>query len=143
MARRRSPEVAPDPAVLWCPEWLRCGPCHETWNPEGRDPAEDWVHFSVRTSHRFRSAKYAYLDAHGLDPRSRDPRIPAALRQGSAPWSYWSAVERGTAADRLARLGLPIDWQPSPAPRAVLQLPTYAHDDSDPDVVRLLTGESR
>lgn len=140
MARRRSPEVVADPTELWCPEWLRAGPCHEVWNPEGRDPAEDWVHYSVRTSHRFRSAKYAYLDAHDLDPRSRDPRIPAALREGSSPWSYWSAVERGTAADRLVRLGLPADWRPSPAPRVVLSLPTYAYDDPDPEVARLMKG---
>lgn len=143
MARRRSPEVEPDPTELWCPDWLRAGPCHEVWTSEGPRPDDDWPMYSVRCSHRFRSAKYVWFDALGIDFRSRDPRIPPALREGSAPWSYWSAVERGTLADRLARLGLPIDWRPSPAPKAVLQLPTYAHGDPDPDVVRLLKGESR
>lgn len=143
MARRRSPEVAPDPSELWCPDWLRCGPCHETWNPEGRDPAEDWVHFSVRTSHRFRSAKYVWFDALGIDFRSRDPRVPPALREGSSPWSFRSAVERGTAADRLARLGLPADWTPTPAPRAVLQLDPYGYDDTPADVVRLMKDPGR
>lgn len=138
MARRRSLEVAPDPTELPCPEWLRCGPCHEVWTPEGRDPAEDWVHYSVRTSHRFRAAKYAYLDAHGIDPRSRDPRIPPALREGSSPWSFRSAVENDQASDRLARLGLPPDWRPSPAPRAVLSLPHYG--DPPAEVVRLMKG---
>ena len=141
VARRRSPEVAPDPTVLWCPDWLRAGPCFEVWTPEGRRPDDDWPMFAVRCSHRFRSAKYAYLDAHGLDPRSRDARIPPALREGSAPWSFRSAVENGMAADRLARLGLPGDWRPSPAPRAVLQqLPTYGYDDPPAEVVRLMKG---
>lgn len=128
VARRRPPEPVVDPTLLWAPDYLLAGRCHEVWAadllPLVRDE-DSWLTFTVAVSHRYRNARTAWFHCHDLDARGRDPRVPAVLAQGGSPWSFRAAVERGDVADLLERRGLPADWKPVPAPRPLLDLPRH------------------
>lgn len=102
--------------------------------------AADWPYYSIKCWSRFRNAKSAWYKAHGVDQRNNhDLRVPEALRVCRSDWSFRVESERGYAPGLLARLGLPADWTPKAAPKALMDLPIYG--EPSPAVVRLLKGE--
>ncbi len=114
------------------PEWLAAGACVETWAAD--HGGEDWLDCSVRAWIRHRNARAAWFAVTGLD--RGDPRVPEVLRAGGVPWSWVVWRDHGLLADALGRRGLPADWEPSPAPRVMLECLPYV--SPGPEVVRLL-----
>ena len=142
MARRWPVTVERDPTRLWVPDYLRAGPCGQVWAPnEYRRVVDEtsWLDYVVACSHRFRNARGAWFQAHGIDRQRPDADVPEVLTMGSAPWSFETARDRGTLSGILARRGLPADWVPTPAPKMLMDLPMYG--DPSPAVAALLRGE--
>lgn len=104
------------------PDWLRAGACLEVWVPGWRGSGS-WPDRPVACWIRHRNARSAWLEVLGLD--RDDPRIPEPVRHSGSPWSFRVCQERGDLPATLTRRGLPTDWIPIPAPRALLDLPAY------------------
>lgn len=127
MARRRSlPEpAAPEVGDVNIPMELLAASCVELWttaDERARGLAEHetatgippGIAVGLRARRRFREARAAFLDEHGLPD---DADVPAPLRRrADAPWSfdYLAVNDPERLADDLARRGLPPGWRPRP-----------------------------
>lgn len=107
--RRRPPDVSLDPDGI--PLALLAGRCIEVW----AGPGGDW-HDAFR---RWADARRRYLSAQGLARNTPQAQLPEPLEVGvrPTPWSYTYllAEDPERLAAKLAHLGLPPDWTPSPA----------------------------
>lgn len=138
VARRRPSAPEYDPTRLWAPDYLLAGPCGDVWAPSELAKISDedtWMIYVLAVRRRYRDARSAWFACHDLDPRSDDPRVPLPLtRAAGRPWS----LRESDAAETLARRGLPANWQPTKAPRPLMNLPMHPSVIPD-DVRRLLT----
>ena len=143
VARRRpqeAPEPGPGPAgPLPFPEALSALRCVEVWVPEWSDL--DDLAAAAAAWCRWRNAANAWRRLHAETLAAHPGSRPRWLTGGGRPWSFDYLAEHDPRrlADKIAGLGLPAEWTPTPAPKILRSLSNCG--DPSPEAVGLLAGQ--